>query len=1037
MNGTTTNNGNTGIMFPQFVPNQVLTDTQLNLLRDYLDQQERTTRSRLIGDGIVCGFNWDWLATASTASTDHKIEVSSGYGLSSDGYLIELQKAAEAPYTYTHFKEYRDPEFDETKPAYDSLRLTTHPWADATSETPTPIKIFELLEAQATGSKPLNDLGGLDTSHPEWVLVLYLERNSAKLNACFVTNCDNKGYQINLKVKPLLIKWDDFIKSNSYKKSNSYSSYASLQSTNLPRIKIKRLTASALPDMLVEYIHSNTGALHNIDERINNNEFKKAIELLGYNITFLTTPFDNFKDIIPTSATAINQYHYDAVRDVIDALNEFSSAAAEVLPSCFSLRNLQRHLVLGKMKWIEIDETADYQKSSELELRSEFVPSPVGNATQGDIKRLRKLLSRLAAMMSDFNPELAPTSPIRITPSNTLAHPLGARAVPFYFGWGDEIKNNWKTNAFCTSEPLWSYNEENESALQYDYNRCSFLRIEGHLGKTFKDVSTGLRQLQIEGNAEFRVLKTFMDLDAKLAGLRNARNDELDKFGILEKILYPAIKTALDDDLLFFSRERQSPITSLQVNPSLLAWFKGRDKATELAAMDCVIPLFCDTAYLEADYLELCSGLRCELKSLKAHLDYFKRKNNYTASLANKARANMLTQGVKPWISRLGADYAIWTLRKLAILKKAPIQAAASATDNFQDVIEAWLVILKIPLVEVDLSGGWIDPVNHILLGLQFAASTLGSQIESLLIDCLPKDLCAFDYGEFIKNYKIIEETATRLWLAYNVFEAVIIGSVGVKQVLSTINVLTHQEEEDFLFNLFGVIHSCLPARFSSLHAAYQQLREDDNRCFDKLKGSVDGLEHLAGVEKGGSFVLVFKADDDDIQQSTVVADFSLAGQIPCCCKIDTDKISFPLVARPIYYIYILKQQTKTITVTINIDILANAYDPNASSGNPVKLYFNVVLPTILGAIVTPLSGDGGSVSYEIANPQPGAIDEFSYWVATDPRQTVPVHADNQSRVFILFLAEFPSGHEHGDHPGKWCCKNHGNQREGVHLTVG
>ena len=39
--------------YPEFVPNQVLTDTQLNQLREYLDEQTRSTRVRLIGTGIA------------------------------------------------------------------------------------------------------------------------------------------------------------------------------------------------------------------------------------------------------------------------------------------------------------------------------------------------------------------------------------------------------------------------------------------------------------------------------------------------------------------------------------------------------------------------------------------------------------------------------------------------------------------------------------------------------------------------------------------------------------------------------------------------------------------------------------------------------------------------------------------------------------------------------------------------------------------------------------------------------------------------
>ena len=41
--------------YPIFEANQVLTNTHLNDVFDYLDEQQRLTRTNLIGIGIVCG----------------------------------------------------------------------------------------------------------------------------------------------------------------------------------------------------------------------------------------------------------------------------------------------------------------------------------------------------------------------------------------------------------------------------------------------------------------------------------------------------------------------------------------------------------------------------------------------------------------------------------------------------------------------------------------------------------------------------------------------------------------------------------------------------------------------------------------------------------------------------------------------------------------------------------------------------------------------------------------------------------------------
>src|SRR4029079_19179985 len=63
-----------------FEPDQVLTNDHLNEMFDYLDTQERLTRNKLIGIGIVCGLEID--------NQPASINISKGCGVTSKGYLI-------------------------------------------------------------------------------------------------------------------------------------------------------------------------------------------------------------------------------------------------------------------------------------------------------------------------------------------------------------------------------------------------------------------------------------------------------------------------------------------------------------------------------------------------------------------------------------------------------------------------------------------------------------------------------------------------------------------------------------------------------------------------------------------------------------------------------------------------------------------------------------------------------------------------------------------------------------------------------------
>ena len=68
--------------YPQFAPNQILTSNNLNQLYDYLGEQQRLTRTHLIGIGIVCGLE------ASLNDEGTQLTISRGCGVTSAGHLI-------------------------------------------------------------------------------------------------------------------------------------------------------------------------------------------------------------------------------------------------------------------------------------------------------------------------------------------------------------------------------------------------------------------------------------------------------------------------------------------------------------------------------------------------------------------------------------------------------------------------------------------------------------------------------------------------------------------------------------------------------------------------------------------------------------------------------------------------------------------------------------------------------------------------------------------------------------------------------------
>src|SRR5688572_13811608 len=91
-------------VFPEFVPDQLLTSSDLNELFAYLDEQGRMTRTNLIGIGIVCGLE----VKVNAAQTE--VTITKGCGVTSEGYLITM------PFPHLTFTEYNT--YDPVKEKY-------------------------------------------------------------------------------------------------------------------------------------------------------------------------------------------------------------------------------------------------------------------------------------------------------------------------------------------------------------------------------------------------------------------------------------------------------------------------------------------------------------------------------------------------------------------------------------------------------------------------------------------------------------------------------------------------------------------------------------------------------------------------------------------------------------------------------------------------------------------------------------------------------------------------------------------------------
>src|SRR5262245_44461400 len=149
--------------YPVFDDNQVLTKDHLNTVVEYLDEQERLTRTNLVGIGISCGLG----LTRKAAS----VAIARGCAVTSLGYLIVEQDDLEL----SAYRRYTLPKSD----AY-------APFLDGAQQLP----LWEMFPDGEPDVTSLDDPAGFLSDKS---VLLFLERDREDLTDCSPNNCDDKG----------------------------------------------------------------------------------------------------------------------------------------------------------------------------------------------------------------------------------------------------------------------------------------------------------------------------------------------------------------------------------------------------------------------------------------------------------------------------------------------------------------------------------------------------------------------------------------------------------------------------------------------------------------------------------------------------------------------------------------------------------------------------------------------------------------------------------------------------------------------------
>ena len=173
--------------YPDFQIDQVLSADNLNHSFAFNEQQERLTRTNLIGIGILCGLK------ATKSANGKVITITKGTGVTSQGYLIvHGNENSSAAIDYTRYRSFN---------AYQDIKYP--PFISGTTAKYAQWELLTELEAKTTDPELTNAFLG------DKVCVLFYEMLETDAKNCDTTSCDDKGKLIAITVRKLLMYTED------------------------------------------------------------------------------------------------------------------------------------------------------------------------------------------------------------------------------------------------------------------------------------------------------------------------------------------------------------------------------------------------------------------------------------------------------------------------------------------------------------------------------------------------------------------------------------------------------------------------------------------------------------------------------------------------------------------------------------------------------------------------------------------------------------------------------------------------------------
>ncbi len=911
---------------PIFEPNQVLKNTDLNSIVTYLDSHNRLTRTHLIGMGIVCGL--EVKAKLSTPQGVDEIWITAGCGITSEGFFVRYLPASDDTANQDRFTHYQNQSVAKN-------RLISGASKDEQFELKELISATKVQENPT--SKEIHPLTDLTNIGQQVVLILCDWKDELR-DSCLV-DCDDRGRdrQFSLRfflINPTQATGSTVVSAEELLRSgfeidppqsleSAFRSWFEVPdchidrpgySTKSDRPVVDLTEIQTFDDLLKAYYRVCKAGILSLDAALQQTHrlFSPLTSTFQPGSTAFAGLRNRLRDLLislvpiaianadpfpgdtppyvappPQVAYGI-QYFYDYLVDLIAAFNELKDALFDLMDVCMpEMQRFPKYLLAGEV----IPSTAECERPSLY--RHSFYQPPIYNSNQRRKQEVRHLYERLLQMSQVFHLLPFYQTPVKVTPSRTREAPLGAQAIPFYYDyariylkWNDDACRKQRSAQLpayfhLADRPTEHYPNERGYDLIPRIDWSNFFRVEGHVGLPLKEARDRIQQYKDDFNLAF-------DLVCVRLGKAGPQED-------------PSLKGYFDDLEWEFDRLKAQ-------------WKKQREVIEETIRDDTILLIL---KSLEGYFFK-----HNDLVSIDPGLmenDLLKQARNAANYNVQRTTAQTRQDLLPFWWKWYGAIQNARTTRtKLSdfwVMSLAEYTAARPLRDSYRLIVNFNVTPARIAFLPTERDG---VIVPNTPLGLSLTDTGFFDQNRQRLIDTFVN---AFSQDE-ITLQVVPDGTKVFRFVLRNGRENIELLEASSNPNRDLPNLLIALEDEtpydaqdlveryhdfDALYTflqyfvnaqspkLVGIIDLVLYYEFRALFRRYLQRLEVIKKIqiFEVYAKQHRGLEHLGGVPRGGTLVLVYTGDAAIVNR-LIASDRALLNSSEQRTRAISNQVRFP-----------------------------------------------------------------------------------------------------------------------------------------------